>query len=73
MKYTVDEIINDVVTIINTETEEKKYVDLSNMPDGIKENDVLVFENNTYRKDVDEEELRRQRIQDKMNMLRKSD
>lgn len=70
MKYTVDEIIDDIVTIVSTSTNEKKYVNISNMPDNINENDVLIFENNTYKKDLDEEVIRKQRIIDKMKMLR---
>ena len=70
MKYTVDEIINDVVTIINTQTEEKKYVNISNMPDNVKENDILVFDGTVYHKDLESQKQIEDRIKNKMDMLR---
>lgn len=72
MKYTVDEIIDDIITLINIDNGEKKFINICDISFNIKENDVLVFENNMYKKDLTEEDLRRQRIIEKMNMLKSS-
>ena len=70
MKYTVDEIINDVVTLIG-EDESKKYENINNFSFNIKENDMVVFENNTYEKVSNDEVINR--IKNKMEMLRSNE
>ena len=63
MKYAVDEIIDNIVTLEDIETKEKKYIDIY---DGA----VLIYEDDTYKLDISEETLRRKRIIEKLNRLK---
>ena len=63
MKYSVDEIIDDIIKLENLETREIIYINKSDIDFDIYENDILVFENNKYIKD---DELKNKRV----NMLR---
>ena len=48
MKYTIDEIIDNNVVLIDVLTGDKKTVSISVLPCDIKENDVVTFINNKY-------------------------
>lgn len=71
MKYTVDEIIGNMVSLISFDGV-KKDVSISVLPCDIKENDVVVFLNNRYIKDDALKKDREQTIRDKMAMLKKN-
>ena len=71
MKYTIDEIIDDKVKLIDVITGNIKIELLSNLPIDIKENDVVVFKNNEYIKDANETINRIDRIKAKMEKLKK--
>lgn len=70
MKYTVDEIETDIVKLIDLDGN-VKFENIENIGFDIKESDVLVFENNTYKKDDEEKENRLNRIKELMEKLRK--
>ena len=72
MKYTVDEIIDNNVVLIDL-TGNKKNVSISVLPCDIKENDVVIFNNNRYVKDEIEKEKRIETIKSKMDMLRNNE
>ena len=61
MKYTVDEIIDDIAIIIDTLTGDKKYINTN----------VLAFDNGLYKKCDDEKEDISSRIKNKMEFLKK--
>ena len=63
MKYSVDEIIDDIIKLENLETREIIYINKSDIYFDIYENDILVLENNKYIKD---DELKNKRV----NMLK---
>lgn len=63
MKYSVDEIIDDIIKLENLETREIIYINKSDIDFDIYENDILVLENNKYIKD---DELKNKRV----NMLK---
>ena len=71
MKYTVDEIIDDIAIIIDTLTGNRKYVNINDIDFIINENDVLVFDNGLYKKCDDEKEDISSRIKNKMEFLKK--
>lgn len=71
MKYVVDRIENEIVVLESLETQLKKEIPLSNFPEGIKEGSILVYENELYTIDIEEEQKRRQTIKSKFDMLRK--
>ncbi|MBQ9013767.1 MAG: DUF3006 domain-containing protein [Bacilli bacterium] len=71
MKYTIDEIIDDKVKLIDVITGNIKIELLYNLPNNIKENDVVIFKNNEYIKDANETINRIDRIKAKMEKLKK--
>ena len=71
MKYTIDEIIDDKVKLIDVITGNIKIELLYNLPNNIKENDVVIFKNNKYIKDANETINRIDRIKAKMEKLKK--
>jgi len=73
MKYAVDRIEGKIVIIENLETRKIKEIEKEKLPKGVKEGSLLVLDNNEYKFDLTEEELRRQRIQERFNKLRKKD
>ncbi len=73
MKYTVDEIIDDIVTLIDIKTGIKKYENIDVMPKDLEENDVVIYENKKYYKDISQKEERLKMIRNKMEMLKKVD
>ena len=70
MKYTVDEIINNIVTLIDYNGC-RKYENINIMPTDIGENDIVIYENNEYKK-IDNNDVV-DRIKNKMDMLRSNE
>ena len=73
MRYTVDSIESQIVKLINVSDGEIKYENVINIPFEIEENDVLLFNNNTYQKDDIEKNDRIKTIEEKMAMLRSNE
>lgn len=71
MKYVVDKIEENIVTLESLDTKEKKEVLLEVLPSNIKEGTILTYENEVYKKDEVLEQQRKTSIQNKFNMLRK--
>ena len=70
MKYIIDRVEDNIVVCENLETKEMIELDKSLLPKNIKDGNVLLFENNEYKLDLNEEELRRQRIRERFNRLK---
>lgn len=70
MKYAVDEIIDNIVTLEDIETKEKKHIEKDVLPEDIYDGAILIYEDNTYKLDILEETLRRKRIIEKLNRLK---
>ena len=70
MKYTVDEIINGIVTLIDLKTGIKEYENIDIMPDKLEENDVVIYKNDIYFKDEKQKKERLDIINKKMEMLK---
>lgn len=70
MKYIIDRVEDNIVVCENLETKEMIELDKSLLPENIKDGNVLLFENNEYKLDLNEEELRRQRIRERFNRLK---
>lgn len=71
MKYAIDRIENSIAILENLDTKAKKEVNIKDLPSSIKEGTILSYENNTYIINQDEELIRRKRILDKFNKLKK--
>ena len=71
-RYTVDRIEENVVILQNIDNGTIIELDKLNLPDDIRETDILVFDGNSYKKS---EELTNSRIElmmEKMNNLREN-
>ena len=69
MKYAVDRIEGNIIILENIETSEKIELPTIEGMDA-KEGDILIYENNTYRKDDTIKEERLNTIKEKMDKLR---
>lgn len=72
MKYSVDEIIDDIIKLENLETREIIYINKSDIDFDIYENDILVLENNKYIKDDELKNKRVNMLKDKLERLKNS-
>ena len=72
MKYSVDEIIDDIIKLENLETREIIYINKSDIDFDIYENDILVLENNKYIKDDELKNKRVNMIKEKLERLKNS-
>ena len=70
MKYAVDEIIDNIVTLEDIETKEKKYIEKELLPEDIYDGAILIYEDDTYKLYISEETLRRKIILEKLNRLK---
>lgn len=70
MKWAVDRIIDNIAVIENIKTLEKKEIDITLLHFSIYEGAILTYENNIYKLDETEEEIRRKIILEKFNKLR---
>lgn len=71
MKYVVEKIEEGIVVLESLEDRTKKEVQISELPENIKERNVLIYENEVYIKDEELEQQRRETIKNKFDMLRK--
>ena len=72
MKYAVDRIEGNIAICENLDTKEIKEVELNLLPKRIKDGTILIYENNKYKIDKNEEEKRRLAILEKFNRLKKN-
>lgn len=68
MRYIVDRIEDDFILCENEETGEMEELDTYNLPDGIEEGDILIYDEDLdeYYIDYEEKKIRKARIEDKM-------
>lgn len=72
MKYSVDEIIDDVIKLEDLESRELVYLKKEDLDFEVKENDILVLKDGKYYKDDSEKEARLKYLQEKLDRLRNS-
>lgn len=70
MKFAVDRIEDNYAILENIETGEKKEEPIAILP-AIKEKDILLFEDNLYKKDDIERQKRMKQIKEKLERLKK--
>jgi len=63
MKYAIDRIEDNI--------KEKKEISIDNLPKNITEGSIILFKDNQYVKDINEEATRRENIMNKFNRLKK--
>ena len=70
MKYSIDKILDNIATLENVETKQLTEVNTKDLPEEIHEGSILILEDGKYKLDLNEEEIRRKRIEEKFNKLR---
>lgn len=70
MKYSIDQIEDNIVLIENIETKEKKVLKKNSLPKDIQEGSILLYKNNKYIIDKKEEINRLKNIKEKFKKLR---
>lgn len=70
MKYTVDRIENDIVVLENRNTLEMIEIKKEDLPITIHEGSILIYENNQYKEDINEELSQRKKIKERFKRLR---
>lgn len=71
MKYSIDRIEGNIAILEDINTKEKIELDISLLPNNIKEGNILLLKDNIYIIDETEEDLKRKRIMEKFNKLKK--
>lgn len=71
--YSVDKIENGIATIENILTKELINVKQKDLPNNVKEKDMLIYDGNSYMLDESLKEKRTRMLKDKMELLRKKE
>lgn len=71
MKYSVDRIENDIAVLEDITTKEKIELNINYLPKKIKEGTILEKKDDSFIIDEEEENVRRKRIMEKFNKLKK--
>ena len=71
MKYSIDRIENNIAILENIDNQEIIEVDISLLPEGSKESNIIRIENNKYILDKQEEQKKKEDIFNRFNKLRK--
>jgi hypothetical protein len=73
MKYVVDRIEEDIVVLENLETREITNIKISELDFKVREGNILSYENNKYTLDLNTEKLRKEKLRNRFNKLKKRD
>ena len=71
MKYSIDRIENSIAVLENIDTKEIIEVDVSLLPENIKETNIVIYENKEYKLDKQIEESRKKDLLSRFNKLKK--
>lgn len=71
MKYAVDKFEDNIVVLENIESGEIEEHEKTELPDGIHEGSILVFETDGFKIDEDIEKERRMSLRERMEKLKK--
>ena len=71
MKYCIDRIENDIAVLENLETKEIIEININLLPNKIKENSIVIYDNYEYIIDKETEKERKKNLLSKFNKLKK--
>ena len=71
MKYCVDRLENDIAILEHLETKEIIEISINLLPNNIKENNIIVYDNNKYILDKGTERERKKDLLSRFNKLKK--
>lgn len=70
-KYTIDEIIDNIVRVEDYETKEMIELDKTCLPEDIHEGAILIYDSNGYRLDIEEEKEKKESLRERIERLKK--
>ena len=73
MKYVVDRIEEDIVVLENLETREITNIKITELDFKVREGNILSYEDNKYSLDLNTEKLRKEKLRNRFNKLKKRD
>ena len=71
MKYSIDRIENDIAVLENIDTNEIIEIEISLLPENIKESNIVIYENNKYKLDQETEDSRNKDLLSRFSKLKK--
>ena len=73
MKYVVDRIEEDKVVLEDLSNKEQKIISLTDFNFKVREGNIISFEDNEYILDLNTEKIRREKLRNRFNKLKKRD
>lgn len=73
MKYVVDRIEEDKAVLENLSNKEQKIISLTDLNFKVREGNIISFEDNKYILDLNTEKIRREKLRNRFNKLKKRD
>ena len=71
MKYSVDQIIDNIAVLENIDNNEKTHVNIEYLPDNIHEGSILRYEDSNYILDEEEEKDRKESFRERLERLKR--
>lgn len=71
MKYCIDRIENNTAVLENIDTKEIIEININLLPNNIKENNIIIYDNNEYVIDKETEKERKKDLLSRFNKLKK--
>ena len=71
MKYSIDRIENDIAVLENIDTNEIIEIEISLLPENIKESNIVIYENNKYKLDQETEKKKKKDLLSRFSKLKK--
>lgn len=71
MKYIIDRIENNIVVCENQDTKKIENFKIEQFPEGIKDGDIVILENEKFKIDKEETKIKKQEIEELMRKLMK--
>lgn len=71
MNYAIDQINENIVVLENIVTGEKIKVNKGVLPSNVREGNIITLKDEKYILNTDEEDIRRERIAEKLNRLKR--
>ena len=71
MKYSIDRIENDIAVLENIDTNEIIEIEISLLPENIKESNIVIYENDKYKLDQETEDSRKKDLLSRFSKLKK--
>ena len=73
MKYVIDRLEEDKVVLEDLSTRETKVIKLKELDFKVREGNIISFEDNKYTLDLNTEKLRREKLRNRFNKIKKRD